>query len=45
MLENEYRMLETADTGRLLEQLPYRLTGAQMRAWQEICRDLSSPGA
>lgn len=43
MLENEYRMLETADTGRLLEQLPYRLTGAQMRAWQEICRDLSSP--
>ena len=43
LLENEYRMLETADTGRLLEQLPYRLTGAQMRAWQEICRDLSSP--
>lgn len=43
LLENEYRMLETADTGRLLEQLPYRLTGAQTRAWQEISRDLSSP--
>ena len=43
LLENEYRMLETADTDRLLEQLPYRLTGAQTRAWQEISRDLSSP--
>lgn len=43
LLENEYRMIETADTGRLLEQLPYRLTGAQMRAWQEICQDMSSP--
>ncbi len=43
LLENEYRMIETADTGRLLEQLPYRLTGAQTRAWQEINRDMSSP--
>lgn len=43
LLENEYRMIETADTGRLLEQLPYRLTGAQQRAWQEICRDMCSP--
>lgn len=43
LLENEYRMLETADTGRLLERLPYRLTGAQTRTWQEISRDLSSP--
>lgn len=42
LLENEYRMIETADTDRLLEQLPYRLTGAQMRAWQEIRTDLSS---
>lgn len=43
LLENEYRMIETADTGRLLEQLPYRLTGAQLRAWQEICQDMCSP--
>lgn len=42
LLENEYRMIEAADTGRLLEQLPYRLTGAQMRAWEEIRTDLSS---
>ena len=42
LLENEYRMIETADTQRLLEQLPYRLTGAQMKAWQEICSDMSS---
>ncbi len=43
LLENEYRMIETADTGRLLEQLPYRLTRAQSRAWEEVCQDMCSP--
>ncbi|MCM1119527.1 MAG: ATP-dependent DNA helicase RecG [bacterium] len=43
LLENEYRMIETADMGRLLERLPYRLTEAQLRTWQEVCQDMSSP--
>ena len=34
-------MIEVADTGRLIEALPYRLTGAQARAWKEIEKDLS----
>lgn len=38
---NHFPMLETADTGRLIESLPYRLTGAQMRAWNEIIQDMS----
>ncbi|MBK9086228.1 MAG: ATP-dependent DNA helicase RecG [Sterolibacteriaceae bacterium] len=28
-------------TGALLSRLPFRLTGAQQRAWQEIARDLA----
>ncbi|MDR0221566.1 MAG: ATP-dependent DNA helicase RecG [Lachnospiraceae bacterium] len=34
-------MLEVAQTGRLLEALPYRLTAAQERAWAEIDVDLT----
>jgi ATP-dependent DNA helicase RecG len=30
-------------TGRLLEQLPFRLTDAQARVWQEIAADLAAP--
>jgi ATP-dependent DNA helicase RecG len=30
-------------TKRLLRSLPFRLTGAQQRAWQEIARDLAQP--
>ena len=30
-------------SGRFLAQLPFRLTGAQQRAWQEISADLSQP--
>ncbi len=30
-------------TGRLLAALPFRLTGAQARVWQEISRDLAAP--
>lgn len=39
--ENHFPMLETADTVRLLEALPYRLTNAQLKAWGEIKEDLS----
>ena len=35
-------MIETADTSRLIEQLPYRLTGAQLKAWDDISRDMTS---
>lgn len=39
-LENGHRMLETADTARFLEQLPFPLTKAQEKVWQEIREDL-----
>lgn len=39
-LPNTCPMIETADTVRLLELLPYRLTGAQYRVWKEIKSDL-----
>lgn len=41
-LENAYRMFETADTVRFLEQLPFPLTKAQKKVWQEIRDDLGS---
>lgn len=37
---NPYRMMETADTVRFLEKLPYSLTGAQKKVWKEIKEDL-----
>lgn len=36
-----YPMIETADAKRLIEQLPYKLTGAQKRVWEEIKGDLT----
>lgn len=39
---SSYPMIETALTERLIESLPYRLTGAQRRVWEEIKNDLSS---
>lgn len=39
-LPNSFKMMETADTVRLLQSLPYRLTGAQCRVWEEIKNDL-----
>ena len=41
-LENPYPMYETADTVRFLEQLPFPLTKAQKKVWQEIRDDLGS---
>lgn len=35
-------MIEVAQTGRLIEALPYRLTGAQQRVWEEIQTDMTS---
>jgi len=37
-----YPMIETAWPGRLLEQLPYKLTNAQLQVWREIKDDLTS---
>lgn len=39
-LQNRYQMFETADTVRFLEQLPFPLTRAQKKVWQEIRDDL-----
>ena len=40
--KNAHPMLAVAQTERLIEALPYRLTGAQQRVWREIQTDLSS---
>lgn len=39
-MESPYRMLETADTVRFLEKLPYHLTNAQEKVWEEIKADM-----
>lgn len=35
-------MIEVADTNRLIERLPYKLTGAQTKTWKEISEDMTS---
>lgn len=42
-LSNEYPMFETADTVRFLEQIPFSLTKAQKKVWQELKDDMGSP--
>ncbi len=42
-LENDHPMLPSALPRRLIEALPYALTGAQQRAWEEIEADLTGP--
>lgn len=42
-LPNEYPMKETAETARFLDQMPFRLTNAQHKVWEEIKADLSGP--
>lgn len=39
-LENKYPMSDVSDTDRLIEALPYTLTGAQKKVWEEIKNDL-----
>lgn len=41
-IKNAHSMIEVAQTGRLIEALPYRLTDAQLRVWGEIQADLTS---
>lgn len=41
VIKNSYPMIDVADTQRLLERLPYKLTNAQMKAWEDIKSDLS----
>lgn len=41
-LNNIYKMIDVADCTRLEEALPYKLTGAQKKAIEEISNDLSS---
>ena len=39
---NKYPMIPVAETERLIEALPYRLTQAQQKVWNEIREDLTS---
>ncbi len=39
-LPNSHKMFETADTVRFLEKLPFPLTKAQQKVWEEIRADL-----
>jgi ATP-dependent DNA helicase RecG len=43
-LPNGYPMEETGGCARFLRQLPFRLTGAQEKVWEEIQEDLSGTG-
>lgn len=40
--KNTHPMIQVAQAERLIEALPYRLTGAQQRVWGEIQDDLTS---
>lgn len=40
-LRNEAPMVEVAETARLIESLPYELTGAQKKVWKEIVEDMT----
>lgn len=40
--KSPHPMIEVAQTGRLIEALPYRLTKAQQKVWAEIQADLTS---
>ena len=42
-VKNAYPMVETADTVRYVDALPFRLTKGQKKAWQEIREDLEGP--
>lgn len=43
-LENEYPMIETADTSRFIERLPFKLTAGQKKTWNQICDDITGTG-
>ena len=41
-VKNEFKMIEVAETKRLTESLPYQLTSAQIKVWNEVKEDLQS---
>ena len=41
-LPNHYPMIEVAETKRLVESLPYRLTSGQKKTWEQIRSDITS---
>ena len=43
-LKNSYPMIETADTKRFIEKLPFKLTSGQKKTWNQICEDMSGNG-
>jgi len=43
-LKNDYPMIETADTSRFIDALPFRLTEGQKNTWNQIVEDMSSEG-
>ncbi len=38
--KNDFNIIETGESQRIIEKLPYRLTDAQLRVWKEISEDL-----
>ncbi|MBR1861691.1 MAG: ATP-dependent DNA helicase RecG [Lachnospiraceae bacterium] len=40
-LPNAYKMIETADTKRFIEALPFKLTAGQKKTWRDIAEDMS----
>lgn len=42
VLRSEYRFHDCKECNELMDSLPYALTGAQLRVWQEIRKDLQS---
>lgn len=43
-MQSGMHMVEVSETARLIEALPYRLTGAQTRVWREIVEDMCGDG-
>ncbi len=41
-VRNDFHIVEVAECNRLIEKLPYRLTDAQKKVWEEISTDLCS---
>lgn len=39
---NDFNIIEVAECNRIMERLPYRLTNAQLKVWDEIRSDLCS---
>ncbi len=42
-LPNCYKMIETADTARFIDAIPFKLTSGQKKTFEQIASDLSGP--